>query len=122
MRRGWMSQSHESHTAGHASDDGAWRRRTLLTAATLLLALAAMLPGRAQPAPATPRMLAIADGTAERHFSAAELLARPDVADLSVTEDVYHHAVTYRAVPLLALLGGNPGDRFDTVEAQAADG
>jgi mono/diheme cytochrome c family protein len=71
---------------------------------------------------AAEETLVIANSGAERRFTAAELSARPDAAALSVTGDVYHHAVTYRAVPLLSLLGGNPGDRFDTVEAQARDG
>ena len=60
-------------------------------------------------------------GAEERRFSAAELLARPDAATISIPDDVsYKRAMTYRAVPLLALIGDGAG--FDTIEARAADG
>jgi mono/diheme cytochrome c family protein len=93
----------------------------------LLLVLVLPAPGQSQAAQAT---LVIAGGAGEQHLTAAELLARPDAAllatpdaaDPNVTGDIYHHTVAYRAVPLLALLGANPGDRFDTIEAQASDG
>ncbi len=42
----------------------------------------------------------------ERHFTAAELLARPDAALIELPDDVsYKRAMRYRAVPLLALIG-----------------
>jgi mono/diheme cytochrome c family protein len=88
----------------------------------VLLALVTPRAGRAQPAQTAPPVLIIVGGSGERHFTAAELLARADAADLRVSGDIYHRTVAYRAVPLLALLGSNPDDRFDTVEAQAADG
>jgi mono/diheme cytochrome c family protein len=98
---------------------------TLLTAAALLLLLQTLvLPilGTARGAQAAEQTLVIEGGAAERRFTAAELLARPDAVVLNVTGDVYHRTVAYRAVPLLALLGNHPDDRFDAVEAQASDG
>jgi mono/diheme cytochrome c family protein len=62
-------------------------------------------------------------GAKEQRFTAAELLARPDAATISVPDDVsYKRAMSYRAVPLLALIGEKPDPAFDTLEARAADG
>ena len=62
-------------------------------------------------------------GAQEQRFTAAELLARPDAATISVPDDVsYKRAMSYRAVPLLALIGDKPDPAFDTLEARAADG
>src|SRR5437667_11259167 len=99
-----MSESIAWQTASRAGASvGVRGWRAVLTAVTvaLLRALATPPRGRAQPAPATPQILVIVDGAGERRFSASELLARPDAADVSVTEDVYQHQVIYRAVPLL---------------------
>lgn len=65
--------------------------------------------------------LTLTFGGKERRYTAAELLARPDAATVTIPEDVsYKRAMTYRAVPLLALIGDNPD--ADTLEARAADG
>jgi mono/diheme cytochrome c family protein len=62
-------------------------------------------------------------GGTPRSFTAAELLARPDAATLEIPDDpAYGGSMTYRAVPLLALLGDRVEERFDTIEARAADG
>jgi mono/diheme cytochrome c family protein len=66
--------------------------------------------------------LTIAGAGEQRQFSSAELLARPDVISLTVKGDIYHGAVPYRAVPLLALLQGLLDTKFDTLEASASDG
>jgi mono/diheme cytochrome c family protein len=66
--------------------------------------------------------LTVNNGIAEQHYSASDLLARPDAATVHVDQDVYHNTVPYRAVPLLTLLGKQTDQRFDTVEAQASDG
>ena len=58
-------------------------------------------------------------------YTASALLARPDVASVAVPHDVsYRRSMTYRAVPLLKLLGAprGSGDKFDTLEAHAKDG
>lgn len=97
--------------------------RAIGSAAVLLfLALVLPTPGSSQTPRAAQQTLVIAEGAQEQRFTAAELLARPDAVTLSIDGDVYHHAVAYRAVPLLALLGSNSGDRFDTIEAAASDG
>jgi mono/diheme cytochrome c family protein len=117
-----MSEPTELQMSCHASAGSRPRRfRTTLIAitATMLLTLMTLTPGESRAAPGT---LVIANGSGERHFTTVELLSRPDAVALSVTGDVYHQSVTYRAVPLLSLLGNNPGDRFDTIEAQASDG
>jgi mono/diheme cytochrome c family protein len=67
--------------------------------------------------------LTVDNGVAAQHYSAAELLARPDSAVVHVDQDAYRNKVPYRAVPLLALLGTHAQQqRFDTIEAQASDG
>ncbi len=62
-------------------------------------------------------------GAEQKRFTAAELLARPDAATVAIPDDVsYKRGMTYRAVPLLALIGDKPDPAFDTLEARAADG
>ena len=56
-------------------------------------------------------------------FTASDLLARPDAAEVAIPNDHdYGSATGYRAVPLLSLLADLPPDRFDTLEARAIDG
>ena len=87
----------------------------------LLLAAAFLLPVRAGQA-ADPD-LTISAGGATTHFTAAALLARPDAASIDVPHDVaYGRAMTWRAVPLAALLAALPTDPADTLEARATDG
>jgi mono/diheme cytochrome c family protein len=88
----------------------------------LIIALVAMSLGRPQPADAAESSLTVSNGSETRIFTAAELQARPDVAVLNVMGDIYHGAVPYRAVPLLALLKDLFSDRLDTLEASARDG
>src|SRR3954470_20881648 len=68
--------------------------------------------------------LALAQSDVTHRFTASELLARADAAEVTVADDVsYARAVTYHAVPLLGLLSTLPGDaRADTLESRAADG
>ena len=93
----------------------------------LLMLLFAMLLGAvglgAAPSFAAERVLTLSFGGEAKRITAAELLARPDAASLTVPDDVsYHRAMTYRAVPLLALIGDASNVGFDTVEARASDG
>jgi mono/diheme cytochrome c family protein len=73
-------------------------------------------------ADAAQPVLTISSREVELQFTAEELRARPDNVVLRVQGDIYHGAVAYRAVPLLALLGAMAHDGFDTVEARARDG
>jgi len=74
------------------------------------------------PAYATERVLTLSFGGEERRITAAELLARPEAATLTVPEDVsYRRVMAYRAVPLLSLIG-KAANAFDTIEARASDG
>ena len=59
-----------------------------------------------------------------RRFTASELLARADAAEVAIAGDVaYGRSTSYRAVPLLALLSELPPDSgSDTLESRAADG
>ena len=68
-------------------------------------------------------VLDIVIGTQTRHFGRDELLRRPDVANVSVANDVaYGKAMTYRAVPVAALLAGlDPPDNA-VIESVALDG
>jgi mono/diheme cytochrome c family protein len=62
-------------------------------------------------------------GGTSRHFSRAELLARPDAKTIEVGRDVsYNGAMTYRAVPLAALLDGLALPADSVIEAVASDG
>jgi len=59
----------------------------------------------------------------QKKYSAEELLGRSDAVSITVPDDVsYRRSMTYRAVPLRALLPAAKGDHFDTLEAKATDG
>jgi mono/diheme cytochrome c family protein len=67
--------------------------------------------------------LSISAGGHSQEYSASALLGRPDTVSITVQDDIsYRRAMTYRAIPLLALLPGARADRFDTLEARATDG
>jgi mono/diheme cytochrome c family protein len=59
-----------------------------------------------------------------RTFTSAELLARSDAATVAVPRDPAYggRAITYRAVPMRALLVQLPADAADTFEMRATDG
>ena len=90
-------------------------RQALLSVVIALLACCAARAGA--------DTLTVSFGGTQKTYAAAELLARPDAATITIPDDVsYKRAMTYRAVPLLALLGGKPDPALDTLEARAADG
>jgi mono/diheme cytochrome c family protein len=67
--------------------------------------------------------LSINTGGDSKEYSAAALLGRSDAVSITVQSDVsYRRSMSYRAVPLLALLQATHEDRFDTLEAHATDG
>lgn len=75
------------------------------------------------PAVAATPVLTLTAGGATVEFTADELLARPDVEAIAVAHDpAYGRAMSYRGVPLRALLSALPSDLADTVQARAADG
>ena len=86
----------------------------------LIAALALLL---AAPAAASERILTLTFGADMRRIPAAALLARPDAASLTIADDLsYRRAMTYRAVPLLELIGADALAQVDTIEARASDG
>ena len=93
-------------------------RRHALAFLGLVAALSA--PHRVSAADSPP--LVIARDGAEHNFTAAKLMARPDAVLLTFQDTVYPHATSYRAVPLLPLLGDISGTAFDTLEARGTDG
>jgi len=67
--------------------------------------------------------LTISLGGAPRSYSAIELLGRSDAASITIPADVaYGRPMTFRAVPLLALLPSATEPALDTIEARASDG
>lgn len=77
----------------------------------------------ATPASAADRSLTLSFHGEERRVTAAELLARPDAATIEIPIDVsYRRAMTYRAVPLLAVIGEAALQDVDTIESRASDG
>jgi len=86
----------------------------------VVLLLAGFAPGSGT-AHAEDRVLTLSIGPEVRRFTAAQLLDRPDAAELTIPADVsYGRPMKYRAVPLLPLVSVGPA--FDTIEARAADG
>jgi mono/diheme cytochrome c family protein len=96
--------------------------RFLLLLALVVLAAGLLGLEPIEAANADQPTLVIVNSGREQRFTAGELLARPDTSTVSVSGDIYHHAVSYRAVPLLSLLGSPSDGRLDTLEAQANDG
>ena len=87
-----------------------------------ILLLAAVILG-AVPASAAERVLTLSFGSEPRRFTAEELLARPDAATITIPDDLsYKRAMTYRAVPMLAVIGDAALRDADTIEARASDG
>jgi mono/diheme cytochrome c family protein len=87
----------------------------------LLLVLLAGLEG--PPAVAASPVLVVTGGGVTRQFTADDLLERHDAATLAVPRDpAYGRAMSYRAVPLSALLSALPPDERDTIQARATDG
>ena len=67
--------------------------------------------------------LTVSFGDRVQRFTAAELLARPDAATLAVPNDIaYARQMSFRAVPLLALIGASADPALDTIEVRATDG
>ena len=95
----------------------------MLSLARVLLGLF-LITRSAAAAGADEPSLALTESGVTHRFTAPELLARADAAEVAIDNDVsYGRAATYRAVPLLALLSTLPGDaRADTLESRAADG
>jgi hypothetical protein len=68
-------------------------------------------------------MIELRIGSKTQSFSQGELLARPDVAEIHVPQDVaYGTSTTYRAVPLADLLDGAALRAGSVLEARATDG
>ncbi len=90
----------------------------------MLRVLAILFAGLAgQPVVAAEPVLVVTAGGAAKQFTSDELLARRDAATLTLSHDpAYDRAMTYRAVPLRALLSALPPDAADTTEARATDG
>jgi mono/diheme cytochrome c family protein len=84
-----------------------------------LVVVALVVASRGEAADQT---LTITTGAKSQEFSTTALLSRPDAVSITVPGDVsYRRTMTYRAVPLLALLDGT-NNQFDTLEARARDG
>ena len=68
-------------------------------------------------------VLDVVIGGNTRHFARDALLARPDVAKVEVANDIaYGKAMSYRAVPLAALLAGLDPPADSVIESVAVDG
>ena len=95
-----------------------WRAAPVRWLAALAFALLPLLTAHA----GEPRLTLEFDRTTAA-YTAAELLARPDVAEIAIPRDVsYGQAWTVRAVPVLSLIPDLAPERADTVEARALDG
>ena len=90
----------------------------------LLRLLAVLLAGLGgTPAVAASPVLVVTAGGATRQFTGDDLLAWHDAATLAIPHDPsYGRAMSYRAVPLSALLSALPPDAADTIQARATDG
>src|SRR5712672_2060178 len=90
----------------------------------LLCLFGVLLAGLTGPlAMAAAPALVVSAGGATRQFTSDALLTRHDAATLAVPHDpAYGGVVSYRAVPLRALLSELPPDAGDTIQARATDG
>jgi mono/diheme cytochrome c family protein len=86
----------------------------------LLVTVSSAFSGAALAETAT---LTLSFGDDARSYTAQELLGRADTATITIPNDVsYGREMTYRAVPLLDLLGEDTKAPFDTISARATDG
>lgn len=91
----------------------------MMAAARLLLAaLACFL---ALPAIAQSPTLTITGSSSSRTFTQQELLANPAIRSITVTDPVYRRPMTYRAIPLPALLKDTGIGANDYLQARAID-
>jgi mono/diheme cytochrome c family protein len=68
-------------------------------------------------------VLVVTVGDATQKFTSGELLARADAATIEIPKDAsYNGAMSYRAVPLRALLPALEPGKTDTMEMSATDG
>jgi len=65
--------------------------------------------------------LTVAGRDSSRTFTQQALLADPNVRSVTVADPVYRRTMTYRAIPLAALLKGIPINADDHVQARAID-
>lgn len=84
----------------------------LLGAAAWLVALSAA---------AQSPTLTVGGRESSRTFTQKALLAHPSVRSVTVADPVYRRTMTYRAIPLTALLKGTPIAADDYVQARAID-
>jgi mono/diheme cytochrome c family protein len=85
----------------------------------IVLAWLSLIPGNASADP----VLDIVIAGQTRHFGRDELLRRPDVAHISVANDIaYGKAMEYSAVPVAALLAGLDPPDDAVIESVALDG
>src|ERR1044072_2381167 len=87
---------------------------------TLTVLVAFLLGGAAAP---SPSVLDVTIGGVTRQFDGRTLLARKDATTLTVSHDVsYGRSMTYRAIPLRALLASFAPFAPDAIEIRAIDG
>ncbi len=89
-----------------------------LLAAALLGALAWFL---SLPAVAQSPTLTVIGRDSIRTFTQKALLAHPETRSVTVADPIYRRAMTYRAIPLAALLKGTGIDANDYLQARAMD-
>lgn len=89
-----------------------------LLAAALLGALACFL---SPPAVAQSPTLTVIGRDSIRTFTQKALLAHPETRSVTVADPIYRRAMTYRAIPLAALLKGTGIDANDYLQARAMD-
>jgi len=92
--------------------------RAALSALALLYVIAGVRPGQA--AAQTPA-LTVSDRGAKRTYTRQDLLSRPDLHTITISDPVYHRPMTYRAIPAADLLQGLKIDGDDYVQARAID-
>jgi mono/diheme cytochrome c family protein len=90
-----------------------------LLAAALLGALACFL---SPTAIAQSPTLMVTGRDSSRTFTQKALLAHPDARSVTVADPIYRRVMTYRAIPLTALLKGAAVGAEDDVQARAMDG
>lgn len=94
-------------------------RRCVARLLSIVLAgLAGMFPNASQAQ--APNLVIIGKGTTAT-YSLPMLLGRPDVRNVTVDDPVYRRTMTYRAVPMAALMKDTKVAIDDYVQAQAVD-
>lgn len=96
-----------------------WLTRTIAAIGSVLALVAVPVPAHAGDAPAT---LTISAGTQQKTWTRDSLLKDRRLVNVTVDDDNYKRRMTFKAIPMVALLAGLPARSDGSATTAATDG